>query len=468
MKKNKTARWLRGGLLALLLVWVTYESIMHQILGGGKSPSIHALCPYGALESLYALLISGSFIQKIYSGTLILLGVTVLIAIFFRRSFCGLLCPFGALQELFARVGLKIWKKRLIIPVRLDKYLRYLKYVSLVLTVVMAWRLGRLWMTSYDPYAAYGHITAIPATLAEDPLSIVGFILLGVTLIGSFIYDRFFCKYLCPAGAFYAIIGKVSPTSIVRNDETCIHCNLCTKVCPVNLDVAKLDKVTSAECLNCNECVAVCPKKGAIEIKTFKKTISPLVMVIIIAALFFVPIGIAQVTGFYQVVNEAPSAGEITSFTELKGFMTIAESAAALGLSDEAFRTALNIPADLPADTRMSELSTLISGYDFDAAKEAAAVGENGSTAVITADTSVISSSQATSNDTTGATGSLDVAAVKGSLSIADAASAAGISEMEFYTLFKIPTSVDASTRMKDIGNIVSGYDFDSIKESLQ
>jgi polyferredoxin len=122
MKRNNLARWIRGGLLAVLLIWLTFESIMHQVLGGGKSPSIHALCPYSALESLYALLISGSFIQKIYSGTLILLGVTILIAIFFRRSFCGLLCPFGALQEFFARIGKKLFKKRFTVPVKADKF----------------------------------------------------------------------------------------------------------------------------------------------------------------------------------------------------------------------------------------------------------------------------------------------------------------------------------------------------------
>ncbi len=42
MKKNLYARWIRGGLLALLLLMVTYETIMHQLLGGGKAPSIHA------------------------------------------------------------------------------------------------------------------------------------------------------------------------------------------------------------------------------------------------------------------------------------------------------------------------------------------------------------------------------------------------------------------------------------------
>ena len=465
MKKNTTARWIRGGLLALLLIWVTYESIMHQVLGGGKSPSIHALCPYGALESLYAMLATGSFIQKIYTGTFILLVVTVAIALLFRRSFCGLLCPFGALQEFFARIGHKIWKKRPVVPASVDKYLRYLKYVTLILTVVMAWRLGRLWMTSYDPYAAFGHITAIPGTLAEDPLSIIGFILLGVTLLGSFVYDRFFCKYLCPAGAFYAVIGKVSPTKIVRNDDACIHCNLCTKACPVNLDVAKMNQVTSAECLNCNECVAVCPKKGALEIKTFKKTVSPLVMIALVAALFFVPIGIAQATGFYQVVNEAPSAGEIISFTELKGFMTIAESAVALGLSDEDLRAALKIPADIPADTRMSELSTLIEGYDFDVAKdEAAAAAGNGTTTAATAATAGETPQESASSSAS----KIDVTSVKGSLTIADAAVAVGLSEKEFYELFKIPASVDSSTRMKDIGNVVAGYEFSAIKESLR
>ncbi len=88
-----------------LLAWVTFESYMHQILGGGKAPSIHALYPFGALESLYALLFMGSFVKKIYSGTVILLVLTVVLAFLFRRSFCGLLCPFGTLQELFAKLG---------------------------------------------------------------------------------------------------------------------------------------------------------------------------------------------------------------------------------------------------------------------------------------------------------------------------------------------------------------------------
>jgi Fe-S-cluster-containing hydrogenase component 2 len=456
MKKIKAPRWIRWGLLALLLIWVTYESIMHQVLGGGKSPSIHALCPYGALESLYALMLTGTFIQKIYTGTLILLGITLLIAILFRRSFCGLLCPFGALQELFARIGKKVFRKRPVVPAKADKYLRYLKFAVLMLTVFMAWRLGRLWMSSYDPYAAFGHITAIPATLAEDPLSIIGFILLGVTLLGSLVYDRFFCKYLCPAGAFYAIIGKISPTRIERNNDICVHCNLCTKACPVNLDVAKMDRVTSMECLNCNECVNVCPKKGALEIKTFKKTVSPLVIIVLVAGLFFIPLFATQAAGILEVLPEQSKTNETIAITDIKGYMSIADAAIAVGIPEDQFRTVMQIPSNVPSDTLMKGISEIVESYDFDSAKEDAAAILTPGLPIVSQETGVISAS-----------GKADVSLVKGSMTISDAAAAVGLSQKEFYQLFKIPNTVSASTKMKDIANVVPGYSLDAVKSEL-
>lgn len=457
-KTTKTARWIRRGLLTLLLIWVTYESIMHQLLGGGKSPSIHALCPYGALESLYALLVAGTYIQKVFSGTLILLAVTILIAILFRRSFCGLLCPFGALQELFALLGKKIFKKRPVLPAKVDKYLRYLKYGILVLTILMAWHLGRLWMSSFDPYVAFGHITAAPELLAEDPLSIIAFILLAVTLIGSLIYDRFFCKYLCPAGAFYALIGKISPTKVVRNNDACIHCNLCTKTCPVNLDVAKMDHVSSAECISCNECVHVCPKKGALEIKTFKKSVSPIVMIALVAGLFFIPIMVTQSAGIFEVVNEPVKPNETITLSEIKGYMSVSDAAKAVGLSEEQFRSSMKIPPSVPNDTLMKGISAIVPGYDFDTAKE---------TAEANTDTTGTGPSD-TNEKTDDFAGEVDVSVVRGSMTIADAAKAVGIEQKDFYKLFKIPESISAATKMKDIENIVAGYNFDSIKTALQ
>lgn len=353
-----------------LLAYVTYEAYMHQVLGGGKAPSVHALCPYGALESLYTLLFAGTLIKKIYSGTVVLLVLTVVLAILFRRSFCGLLCPFGALQEAFAVFGRKLFKKRFIIPQKIDKPLRYLKYVVLLLTVAMAWYYGSLWMAPYDPYSAYGHITSFSESVKEDPLAVIGFILLAVTLIGSFLYDRFFCKYLCPVGAFYGIIGKISSTRVERNNDLCIHCKLCSKACPVNIDVEKEVKVTSAECINCNECVLACPKKGALEVKTVNKAVHPAAILVMVAGLFFGTVLIAQETGNYQIIPSALKEGQIVSISEIKGYYTIEESAVATGLSLEEVYEKLGIPEHVSKNTKMKDISKAAPHYNFDKIKE--------------------------------------------------------------------------------------------------
>lgn len=373
MKENRFAKWARLGTLAVILIYVTYEAYMHQVLGGAKAPSVHALCPFGALESLYAVLFSGAFIQKIFAGTLVLFVITVVIALLFRRSFCGLLCPFGALQEFFGKIGNLLFKKRPTVPDIIDKPLRYLKYLILALTVYMAWYTGGLWMSPYDPYVAYGHITNVASTISEDPAAIFGFVLLGVSLLGSIIYDRFFCKYLCPMGAFYGILGKVSPTKVVRNVDTCVNCNACTKSCPVNIDVAKQVKVTSAECINCNECVAACPVKGALEVKTSKWTLKPLHMLIIVVVLFFGSIFVVDQLGYYTVKQEMPKAGTTISILEVKGFYTIEETAKATGWGLEDTYKILGIPESVPKTTKMKEISALVPEFSFDAAKTRAA-----------------------------------------------------------------------------------------------
>lgn len=376
MKANKIFRWIRILILVGLLAWVTFEAAMHQVLGGGKSPSIHALCPFGGLESLYSLLFDGSFIKKIYSGTVVLLLLTVALAILFRRSFCGLLCPFGALQEIFARIGKKIFKKRFTLPGKIDRPLRFLKYAVLVLTVVMAWYYGSLWMSPYDPYSAYAHVTSISESIEEDPLAVIGFIILAITIIGSFLYDRFFCKYLCPVGAMYGIIGKISPTRIERDNRLCTHCKVCNKACPVNIPIEKLDKITSAECINCNECVAVCPKKGALQVKVAKKPLQPVIMLAVVVGLFFGTLAIAQVTENFDVLPEQIKSGETISLSEIKGYYTIEETADATGLSLKEVYEKLQIPESVPKETKLKEISKTVSGFSLDVAKSNAGLEE--------------------------------------------------------------------------------------------
>jgi polyferredoxin len=364
----KLVKYLRWGLLALFTILVTIAGYLHIANGGGKSPSIHALCPFGGLESLYQVFTTGSLISKIFAGTMILFGITIIIAIIFRRSFCGLICPFGAIQELFGKIGQKIFKRKFIVPSKIDKPLRYLKYIVLVVTVFYAWKTAGLWMSPYDPWSAYAHLPEGLASVWSE--SAFGLILLGITLIGSLLYDRFFCKYLCPMGALYGIIGKISPFKVVRNENACISCGKCNKVCPMNIDVQHAKEVKSAECINCQTCVLDCPKAGALESKEGKKAVKPIVVITLVMVMFFGSIFAFQATGLYKLLPEQVKAGESIAFDEIKGYMTIKEAAEATKTELKEFYKKFEIPENVPAETKMKEISKTVPGYEFDKFKE--------------------------------------------------------------------------------------------------
>lgn len=368
MKNNKKFMYVRWILLAAFLILITVQAYLHQALGAYKAASIHALCPFGGLESLYSLFSTGDFIKKIFSGTLILFIITIILAIAFRRSFCGLICPFGALQEFFGMIGKKLFKKKLVLPKYIDSPLRYLKYIVLFVTVYYAWKTAGLWMSPYDPWSAYAHLSGGLTELLEE--SLISFIILIVILVGSLLYDRFFCKYLCPMGALYGIIGKISPSKIERNEENCINCGLCSKKCPVNIDVAHSKQITSAECLNCQQCVLSCPKAGALESKFGKKTVRPIAVITLAIAVFFGGIFISQAAGIYKVKNEPVKQGEILTTSEIKGSISLKDLAKGLNIELKDLYTRLELPESIPSETKLKDIQKYIDGYTPEVARE--------------------------------------------------------------------------------------------------
>lgn len=368
MKNNKLTKYIRWILLASFLILITIQSYLHQVQGGGVAPSIHALCPYGGLESLYSIIFSGTYIQKIFIGTMTLLSLTLLLSIFFRRSFCGLICPFGALQEFFALLGKKIFRKRFIIPSKIDKPLRYLRYIVLLITIFFAWKTAGLWMDPYDPWAAYGHLTGEFSSLTSEYL--IAFILLIVVIIGSMLYDRFFCKYLCPMGAIYGLLSKISPSKITRNKDKCINCNLCSKSCPVNIDVANLDKVTSTECLSCQSCVLSCPKKGALEYKTLGKSVKPLTVIILVVVIFFGGLLASKSVGLFDVLPKPVTTDTKLSVEKIKGYMTLKDVSTGTGIEIKDLYKKFEIPDSIPADTKLKDIKNFVPDFEVETAKE--------------------------------------------------------------------------------------------------
>lgn len=204
-----------------------------------------------------------SLFEEIFenTGQLSLMAVLIafiLFAIIFKRSFCGFLCLVGALQRIVGYLGFKLLKRRVIVPVKIDTYLRAVKYVLLLGIVALSIVQGEflLLVSVDDVFEQYGML--LPG------LAWISVVFIFITVIGSFFVDNFFCKYICIQGAIAGIAGRFSPSGIIRSEDKCINCMLCTKACPANLEVHTMKKVKSVECLNCQKCIVACPRKGAL------------------------------------------------------------------------------------------------------------------------------------------------------------------------------------------------------------
>lgn len=70
-------------------------------------------------------------------------------------------------------------------------------------------------------------------------------------------FYRPFCKWLCPLGAFYALLNKVSLFQMRVDTHKCVSCGACAKACKMDVDITKTPN--HAECIRCGMCMKACP-----------------------------------------------------------------------------------------------------------------------------------------------------------------------------------------------------------------
>ena len=278
IKKSRLIRW--GVLAASTVFFLCFAGFV----------SVHAVCPIGGFEIFFSgLFRTGFSFAGLFSAMVLLFLIMSVLSIVFRRAYCSYICPLGAMQELSEAVGKKVlpakirnWK----IPRMIDRVLRWVKYGILVMFVAGAGIGAGHWMIKTDPFIAYINLFgggSITEKIQRNPGSFLFFV--GI-LVFSFFLGKGFCKYLCPAGAWYGILSKISPNKVARHEENCINCGLCSKACPMDIDVANLSKVASAECIGCRECVNACPKEGALDMKVGSVDIKSAAVPIAAAAVF--------------------------------------------------------------------------------------------------------------------------------------------------------------------------------------
>ena len=220
-------------------------------------PGAWGACPIGSLQ---AELAARNLKFPFYvTGFLLASGAL------FGRFVCGFLCPFGWVQDLLYKI-----KTPKIKSFKGDRVLRYLKYVVLLVLVILLPSLIRNEAGTGTPWfcklvCPSGTLFAgIPLLALNESLrSLAGFlfswkvgILVVVLLLSVFLY-RPFCKYLCPLGATYALFNRASFYRLRLEEEKCIHCGECKRVCLMGVDASK--KPDDMECIRCGDCVKNCP-----------------------------------------------------------------------------------------------------------------------------------------------------------------------------------------------------------------
>jgi ferredoxin len=375
--------------LGVILVGVTILAYLHQKLQG--IPAIDALDPFGGLETLLKFVAGGEFVKKIEPGTMILFGAIVVMGIVLSRFFCGWFCAFGALQGAFAWLGKKIFRRRFTVPKKLDAALRWLKYPILVAIIYFTWRAGDLVIRPYDPLAAYGHLSAGLAAVWAD--FAVGLVLLVATIVLSMLYERAFCKYLCPLGAVNAILGRVPLFRIKRVESTCISCSKCDEACPMNIDVSHARAIGSSECIACMECVTACPTTKRSLVTTLGgKALKVGTIVAIGFGIYLGAAAVGQALGMLRfsapTLKERSSSG-ILKVEDIKGSSTYAAVAESFGIELERLYREVGVDAKkVPPESMLKDTGKLagIPGFEADAVRVAVAkiigvayAGEKGS-----------------------------------------------------------------------------------------
>ena len=234
------------------------KALCVPVLNCYSCPGALGSCPIGALQSVLG--------GRKHRFPFYVLGFIMLFGIVFGRFICGFLCPFGLIQDLLHKIPVPKIK----VPNLIDKPLRFLKYIILILFVIL---MPLFFTNDFGISSPYFCKWICPVGTLEGGIPLVflneslrnglGFlfnfkitILIVILVLSLFIY-RPFCKYLCPLGALYAFFNKFSLYQMELDKEKCIGCKKCERACKMNVKVTK--NINSFECIRCRECEKACP-----------------------------------------------------------------------------------------------------------------------------------------------------------------------------------------------------------------
>ena len=251
--KWKKRRWITLILVNMLFV-VSYAFDV-QLLEGALTASRFVGFHMADLNSaLQVMLAYKHVVLNLVIGTVTVFILWLLLG---GRTFCSWACPYHLLSEWAEYLHLWLVEKKVIKNKTFHRKTRSVFYVIFALLTLVS---------GYTVFETISPTGILSRALIYGPG--VALIWVGALLLFEVFYSRrAWCRYVCPIGVTYAVVGVVSPLRITYNADACHHEGDCRKVClvPHVLDLTirgaakDVNQDVGADCTRCGMCVDLCP-----------------------------------------------------------------------------------------------------------------------------------------------------------------------------------------------------------------
>jgi len=341
----------------------------------------------GALEGvkqLYLAVIHQSISVAILPQLIEVVAI-IPITIVLGRFFCGWMCGFGSFSDFIYLISHRVLNKKLKISEQADAFMKSIKYIVLAVLVVAVWSLNITVFSTASPWDAFGMLAVVgkaPDFSYVISNLTIGFIILMIIVFASAFIERFFCRYLCPMGAIFAITSKLRIAKIKKPSAQCGKCRMCTNSCSMGIPLYKMDVVNSGECINCMKCIAACPRRNT-EFTIANNDVRPFLAgaatVAAISGMYFTgdftanTLGSSPLTTTSQAGEAASSSAPLPEY----GFVTQTES------SPSSSSESPSAPQTQSSPSNNSAAATTVSGAYKDGTYQGTGSGFRGASTVV-------------------------------------------------------------------------------------